>query len=112
MCRQRGQIRFKNVDEINEMEPILKAYSKEAIELEKAGLKVKYKKTTEFNIPEEFQNKLDEIPSLKTVFDALTPGRQRAYYLYFSAPKQSKTWVSRAEKCVQKILNGKSLNDR
>ena len=105
------QIRFTNVREIVEMEPILKAYIYEAIEVEKAGLKVDFKKTTEFIIPEEFQNKLDEIPALKTAFDALTPGRQRAYILYFSAPKQSKTRESRVEKCMQQILNGKGLND-
>ena len=105
------QIRFTNVREIVEMEPILKAYIHEAIEVEKAGLKVNFKKTAEFTIPEEFQNKLDEIPALKTAFDALTPGRQRAYILYFSAPKQSKTRESRVEKCMQQILNGKGLND-
>ena len=105
------QVRFTKVREIVEMEPILKAYICEAIEVEKAGLKVDYKKTTEFKIPEEFQNKLDEIPALKTTFDALTPGRQRAYILYFSAPKQSKTRETRVEKCVQQILNGKGLND-
>jgi uncharacterized protein YdeI (YjbR/CyaY-like superfamily) len=106
------QIRFTNVREIVEMETILKAYIYEAIEVEKAGLKVNFKKTTEFIIPEEFQNKLDEIPALKTAFDALTPGRQRAYNLYFSAPKQSKTRESRIEKCMQQILNGKGLNDQ
>jgi uncharacterized protein YdeI (YjbR/CyaY-like superfamily) len=106
------QIRFTNVREIVEMEPILKAYIHEAIELEKAGLKVDYKKTSEFVIPEEFQSKLDEIPALKTAFDALTPGRQRAYILHFSQPKQSKTRESRVEKCMQQILNGKGLNDR
>ena len=105
------QIRFTNVREIVEMETILKAYIYEAIEVEKAGLKVNFKKTTEFIIPEEFQNRLDEIPALKTAFDALTPGRQRAYILYFSAPKQSKTRESRVEKCMQQILNGKGLND-
>ena len=105
------QIRFTNVREIVEMEPILKAYIYEAIEVEKAGLKVNYKKTTEFIIPEEFQNKLDEIPALKTAFEALTPGRQRAYLLYFSAPKQSRTRESRVEKYMQQILNGKGLND-
>ncbi|MDB5121605.1 MAG: hypothetical protein JWN56_2823 [Sphingobacteriales bacterium] len=106
------QIRFTNVREIVEMEPILKAYIYEAIEVEKAGLKVNFKKTTEFIIPEEFQNKLDEIPALKTAFHALTPGRQRAYHLYFSAPKQSKTRESRVEKCMQQIFNGKGLNDQ
>ena len=105
------QIRFTNVREIIEMETILKAYINKAIEVENAGLKVNFKKTTEFIIPEEFQNKLDEIPVLKTAFDALTPGRQRAYILYFSEPKQSKTRESRVEKCTQQILNGKGLND-
>jgi uncharacterized protein YdeI (YjbR/CyaY-like superfamily) len=93
------------------MKRILKAHVHEAIEVEKAGLKVNFKKTTEFIIPEEFQNKLDKSPALKTAFDALTPGRQRAYFLYFSAPKQSKTRASRVEKCMQQILNGKGLND-
>jgi len=106
------QSRFTNAREIVEMEPILKAYIYEAIEVEKAGLKVNFKKTTEFNIPEEFQNKLDEIPALKKAFGALTPGRQRGYILYFSAPKQSKTRESRIEKCMQQILNGKGLNDQ
>jgi uncharacterized protein YdeI (YjbR/CyaY-like superfamily) len=105
------QIRFTNVREIVKMEAILKAYIYEAIEVKKAGLKVKYKKITEFIIPEEFQNKLDKRPALKTAFDALTPGRQRAYILYFSAPKQSKTRDSRVEKCMQQILNRKGLND-
>jgi uncharacterized protein YdeI (YjbR/CyaY-like superfamily) len=105
-------IKFTAVREIVEMETILKAYIYEAIEVEKAGLKVNFKKTTEFIIPEEFQNKLDEIPALKTAFDALTPGRQRAYILYFSAPKQSKTRESRVEKCMQQILNGKGLDDQ
>jgi uncharacterized protein YdeI (YjbR/CyaY-like superfamily) len=105
------QIRFTNVREIVEREPILKAYIKEAIEVEKAGLKVNYKKTSEFKIPEEFQNELDKIPALKTAFNALTPGRQRAYIFYFSQPKQSKTRASRVEKCIPQILNGKGLND-
>ena len=104
------RIPFTNVREIVEMEPILKAYIYEAIEAEKAGLEVNFKKNPE-PIPKEFQNKLDEIPALKTAFDALTPGRQRAYILYFSAPKQSKTRESRVEKCMQQILNGKGLND-
>jgi uncharacterized protein YdeI (YjbR/CyaY-like superfamily) len=104
------QIRFTNVREIVEMEAILKAYIYEAIEVEKAGLKVNFKENPE-PIPEEFQNKLAEIPALKTAFDALTPGRQRAYILYFSAPKQSKTRESRVEKCMQQILNGKGLDD-
>ena len=106
------QIRFSSIRDIVKMKPVLKAYIKEAIEVEKAGLKVSFKKTTEFIIPEEFQNRLDEIPALKTAFDALTPGRQRAYILYFSAPKQSKTRESRVEKCMQQILNGKGLNDQ
>jgi uncharacterized protein YdeI (YjbR/CyaY-like superfamily) len=105
------QIRFTNVREIGELETILKAYIYEAMEAEKAGLKVNFKKNTELIFPEEFQNKLDEIPALKTAFDALTPGRQRAYHLYFSAPKQSKTRESRVEKCMQQILNGKGLDD-
>ena len=106
------RIPFTNVREIVEMEPILKAYIYEAIEAEKAGLKVNFKKNTELIFPEEFQNKLDENPALKTAFDALTPGRQRAYKLFFSAPKQSKTRESRVEKCMQQILNGKGLNDQ
>jgi len=105
------QIRFTNVREIVEKEPILRAYIKEAIKVEKAGLEVNYKKTSEFAIPEEFQNKLDEFPALKTAFSALTPGRQRGYLLYFSAAKQSKTRESRIEKCIQQILNGKGLDD-
>jgi len=105
------QIRFTNVREIVKMKPILKAYIYEAIEVEKAGLKVNFKETTAFIIPEEFQNKLNKIPALKTAFKALTPGRQRAYILYFSAPKQSKTRESRVEKCMQQILNGKGLDD-
>ena len=105
------QIRFTNVREIVEMETILKAYIYEAIEVEKAGLEVNFKNSTEFIIPEEFQNKFDEIHALKTAFEALTPGRQRAYILHFSAPKQSKTRESRIEKCMQKILNGKGLDD-
>ena len=105
------QIRFTHVQEILEMEPILKAYIYEAIEVEKVGLKVDFKKTTEFIMPEEFQNKLDEMPVLKTAFDALTPGRQRAYLLYFSAPKQSRTREARVEKCTPQILNRKGLND-
>ena len=106
------QIRFASVREIVEMEPVLKAYIHEAIEVEKAGLEVSYKKTSEFKIPEEFQNQLDKTPALKAAFDALTPGRQRGYILYFSAPKQSKTRELRIEKCVQQILNGKGLNDQ
>ena len=93
------------------MQPIVKAYIEEAIAVEKSGLKVTLKKSTEFSIPEEFQTKLDEIPALKTAFNALTPGRQRAYVLYFSGAKQSKTRESRVEKCMPLILDGKGLND-
>ena len=106
------QIRFTHFREILEMEPIVKAYIQEAIALEKAGIKVKLKETTEYIIPEEFQIKLDELPDLETAFYALTPGRQRAYLLHFSAPKQSKTRESRVEKWMPQILNGKGLNDR
>ncbi len=105
------QIRFTNLQEITRLKSILKAYISEAIDVEKSGLKVDFKKTTEFNIPEEFQDKLKENPDLKAAFEALTPGRQRAYLLHFSAPKQSKTRVSRVEKSLQDILNGKGLND-
>jgi uncharacterized protein YdeI (YjbR/CyaY-like superfamily) len=108
------QIRFTNVREIVDPDVIsgLKAYIYEAIEVEKAGLKVPLKKTTEFTMPEEFQKKLDKNAALKTAFNTLTPGRQRAYLLHFSAPKQSKTRESRVEKCMQQILNGKGLNDQ
>ena len=106
------QIRFKDMREITELEPVVKAYIYEAIEVEKAGLEVEFKKTDEFKIPEEFQNKLDHTPALKAAFHALTPGRQRAYLLYFAAPKQSKTRVTRIEKCMEQILNGKGLNDQ
>lgn len=105
------QIRFKNIQEIIDLESIIKDYVRQAIEVEKSGLKVDYKKSTELVFPEEFQNYLTEIPELKTAFDALTPGRQRAYNLYFSAPKQSKTRESRVEKYMQQILAGKGLDD-
>lgn len=104
------QIRFTDVREIAKLEPILKAYIHEAIEVEKAGLEVKLKKNPE-PVPEELQNKLDEIPALKTAFAALTPGRQRAYILYISAAKQAKTRESRVEKWMQQILDGKGLDD-
>src|ERR1700730_18811774 len=104
------RIPLTNVREIVEIEPSLKAYIREAIEAEKAGLKVTLKKNPE-PIPEELQNKLDEIPALKAAFDALTPGRQRGYILYFSGAKQSTTRESRVEKCMPQILNGKGLND-
>ncbi|PGY54811.1 YdeI/OmpD-associated family protein [Priestia megaterium] len=105
------QIRFTNVQEIAEKEAILKAYIDEAIEVEKAGLKVQVKKPEELIIPDELQHKFDEIPALKDAFTTLTPGRQRAYILHFSAAKQSKTRESRVEKCIPNILNGKGLND-
>jgi len=105
------QIRFTNVEEIIKMKPILKAYIKEAIKVEKAGVKVPLKKTSEFKMPEEYKNVLDRTPALKKAFYKLTPGRQRGYLLYFSAPKQSKTRESRVEKCRQQILKGKGLND-
>jgi uncharacterized protein YdeI (YjbR/CyaY-like superfamily) len=105
------QIRVTKVREIVKLKPLLKAYIHEAIKVEKAGLKVNFKKTKEFSIPEAFQNKLNKNPSLKKAFYSLTPGRQRAYLLYFSAPKQSKTRESRVEKCKQQILIGKGLND-
>ena len=105
------QIRFTNVREITKMERVLKAYIYEAIEVEKAGLKVKLKKTPDFKIPEEFQKQLDKKPALKKAFDALTPGRQRAYIFYFAQAKQSKTREARAEKSMKQILNGKGLDD-
>jgi uncharacterized protein YdeI (YjbR/CyaY-like superfamily) len=104
-------IRFTNVQEIVHMKPVLKDLIRQAIAVEKAGLKVKFKKITEFAIPEELQAKFDHRPALKKAFEALTPGRQRAYLMHFSAPKQSKTRVSRIEKCVSQILEGKGLND-
>ncbi len=105
------QIRFKNVEAILDDKATIKAYLDEAIQIDKAGLKVELKKTTEFNIPEEFQQVLEEMPELKTAFAALTPGRQRGYLLHFSAPKQAKTRTARVEKYLQKILEGKGLDD-
>ena len=105
------QVRFTNVREIIEMKSILKSYINEAIEVEKAGLKVILKKTSEYKIPEEFQNKLNKLPALKTAFNALTPGRQRGYIFYFSQPKQSRTREARVEKYIPQILKGKGLND-
>jgi len=105
------QIRFTNVREIDEKADILKAYINEAIEVQKSGLTVTLKKDAEYVIPEELLNKFDETPALQTAFKALTPGRQRAYILYFSAPKQAKTRESRVEKYVEKILGGKGLDD-
>jgi uncharacterized protein YdeI (YjbR/CyaY-like superfamily) len=105
------QIRFTSVREIVKMKPVLKSYIQEAIEVEKAGLKVKLKKTSEYKAPEEFQKKLEEIPALKTAFSALTPGRQRGYLYYFSQPKQSRTREARVEKYMHQIFDGKGLDD-
>ncbi|WPU98899.1 YdeI family protein [Mucilaginibacter sp. cycad4] len=105
------QVRFTHMDEITEQRNILKAYIYEAVEIEKAGLKVNLKKTEEFTVAREFQHKLDTIPALKTAFEALTPGRQKAYLLHFSQPKQASTREARVEKWMPQILNGKGLND-
>ena len=105
------QIRFTSVKEIVKMKATLKAYIFEAVEVEKAGLKVSMKKTADYKVPEEFQKKLDKSPALKTAFKALTPGRQRGYLFYFSAAKQSKTREARIEKCIPQILEGKGLDD-
>ncbi|RAV29313.1 YdeI/OmpD-associated family protein [Sinomicrobium soli] len=106
------QVRFKGIDEIAGKEDILKTYIYEAIEAEKAGVKVPVKKTSEFPFPEELKQKFKEIPELKKAFYALTPGRQRGYLLYFSGAKQAATRISRIEKCTPAILEGKGLNDR
>lgn len=105
------QVRFTNVEEIIELELVLKAYIYEAIEVEKAGLKVELKKTSDYKVPQEFQYKLDHIPALKAAFEALTPGRQRGYLFHFSQPKQSKTREARVEKYMPKILDGKGMDD-
>jgi uncharacterized protein YdeI (YjbR/CyaY-like superfamily) len=105
------QVRFTRVREIDELKDILKRYIREAIEVEKAGTKMNFKKTTEFNMPEEFQIKLKANPKLKTAFNALTPGRQRGYLLYFSSAKQSKTREARIEKYILQILEGNGLED-
>ncbi len=105
------QLRFTDVREIAKLAPVIKAYVKEAIEVEKAGLEVQYKKTSEFKVPEELRNRFDEDRTFKKAFDALTPGRQRGYLLHFSAAKQSKTRESRIEKYMPKILEGKGLLD-
>ncbi|MFH6982843.1 YdeI/OmpD-associated family protein [Marinoscillum luteum] len=105
------QIRFTSLQQIKDLESSLKSYIYEAIEVERAGLKVELKKTSEFNTPDEFRQVLDEYVELKTAFEALTPGRQRGYLLHFSQPKQSKTRESRIEKCIPQILEGKGLND-
>jgi uncharacterized protein YdeI (YjbR/CyaY-like superfamily) len=105
------QIRFTSLREIVAMESIVKTYIAEAIEVEKAGLKVKLKTHAEYTVPEELQRKLDAMPSLKTAFETLTPGRQRAYMLYIVGPKQARTREARVEKCIQPILDGKGLNE-
>lgn len=105
------QIRFTNLQEIIELNKVLKSYIFEAIEVEKAGLKVELKKTKEYDIPEEFQVKLDADPALKEAFYSLTPGRQRGYLLHFAAAKQAKTREARVEKLIPQILSGKGLND-
>ncbi len=105
------QVRFTDILEILDLEPVLKAYIHEAIEVEKAGLKVVLKTTAEYNVPVEFQSKLDHIPALKTAFEALTPGRQRGYLFYFSQAKQSKTREARVEKYIPQILAGKGVDD-
>jgi uncharacterized protein YdeI (YjbR/CyaY-like superfamily) len=105
------QIRFTSAQEIVKLETTLKAYIKQAIEVEKAGLKVDYKKTAEFKMPEEFKSKLDAMPALKKAFEALTPGRQRGYLLHFSSAKQSQTREARIEKWIPQILKGKGLDD-
>jgi len=105
------RIRFSNVQEIIKQESTLTAYIKEAVKAEKTGLQVKFKDITEHKLPEEFQTRLKQNAALKTAFNALTPGRQRAYLMYFSSAKQSKTRESRIEKCMPKILKGKGLND-
>lgn len=105
------QLRFASLEEIEKKQSTILVYIQEAIELDKAGLKMELKKTSEFAIPEEFQLVLDEMPELKTAFEALTPGRQRGYLLYFSAAKQSKTRTARIEKCLPQILDGKGLEN-
>lgn len=105
------QFRFTNADDILKLESTIKAYIHEAIEVEKAGLKVNFKKNLE-PIPEELLQKFEAYPDLKTAFEALTPGRQRGYILHFSAPKQSATRTSRIEKCIDKIMTGKGFHDR
>lgn len=106
------QLRFTNLQEIIDLEKVIKAYVFEAIEVEKAGLEVKMKKTSEFKMSDEFKKALDDNTDLKSAFYNLTPGRQRGYLLYFSQAKQAKTRISRIEKCTEKILNGIGLNDQ
>lgn len=106
------QVRFTNVKEIKKLKSALIAYIYEAVKIEESGVKIEFKKTKEFNMPEEFQKKLDKNAKLKTAFQALTPGRQRGYLLHFSSAKQSKTRESRIEKCIPQIMNGKGLDDK
>ncbi|KMQ58909.1 hypothetical protein ACM40_18265 [Chryseobacterium sp. BLS98] len=105
------QIRFTDVQQINDLEDILRSYMFEAVEIEESGAKVGMKKTKEFEMVEEFQFRLDQDPALKEAFEALTPGRQRAYLLHFSSAKQSKTREARIDKCIPEIFEGKGLND-
>lgn len=105
------QIRFSSQDAIARLQPVVKAYIREAIALEKAGVKVPLKKAADFAIPEELQRKFEELPALKAAFDALTPGRRKAYVLYVSGAKQAKTREARVEKHLQRILNGKGIDD-
>ena len=105
------QIRFTSLEQIVKLRATLKSYIKQAIDIEKSGAKVEFKSTSTYAVPEEFQQKLKAFPDLNTAFKALTPGRQRAYLLYFSAPKQSKTRETRIDNSIDKILNGKGLND-
>lgn len=105
------QVRFTNVQQIEELAPVLKDYLHEAIDVEKSGLEVELKKTTDYEVPEEFKTKLDADPKLKTAFKTLTPGRQRAYLFYFASAKQPKTREARVGKCIPQILAGKGLND-
>jgi uncharacterized protein YdeI (YjbR/CyaY-like superfamily) len=106
------QLRFASLKEITKLAPVIKAYVLEAMEIEKAGLKVSLKETAEYSIPEEFQARLDDIPALRSAFEALTPGRQRAYLYFFSQPKQSKTREARVQKHLQRILDGKGIDDQ
>lgn len=105
------QVRFTDAEQVTDMASTLKTYIYEAIEVEKAGLKVTLKKTSDFDVPAEFKNKLDQIPALQDAFEALTPGRQRGYLFHFSQPKQSKTREARVEKYIPQILAGKGMDD-
>lgn len=109
--QDRRQMRFTSIAEINKQKAFIKEYIKESVDIEKAGLKVEFKKTEEFHMPEEFEKKLSKNKTLKTAFEALTPGRQRGYLLFFAGAKQSQTREARIEKCIPNILKGKGLND-